>query len=507
MKKLIQQYWEEKPLFLILLAGGFFRLLAVIFSKGFGFFDDHFLIIEAAQSWVDGRDYNNWLPRSGATGPGGHNLFYTGAHYLFFKLCSSLHFVDPQSKMYVVRFIHAAFSLLIISIGFKIAFIYAGKKVARNVALLLSLLWFMPMLSVRNLVEMVCIPFLMWTTLLIIRSEKEDRKVFYLLAGASAGIAFAIRFQSLFFIGGFGLVLVLQRKWVGAVLLGAGAVISALATQGLIDYEVWGYPFAEFVAYIKYNLANKYNFETQAWYMYFLTLSGMLIPPISFFLLFGFVRKWRSHLLLFLPSLLFFAFHSYFPNKQERFILPIIPFVIIGGMIGWQEFVDRSGYWAKHALLLKRFWIFFWIINTIPMIFISCSYSKRDRVEAMVYLSHKSDLTLFVVEATNHDDFVMPPLYYLGHWPKTVLNMTTVYTCDSLNKYTRNNPVNLQPNYVLFQEDDRLDERILKFKECYGEIVPETVIHQGMLDAILHFLNPVNKSQNCYIYRITNKRF
>jgi hypothetical protein len=502
----LYKYWEEKPLLLILLAGSFFRMLAVVFSKGFGFFDDHFLIIEAAQSWADGKDYNNWLPRSGATGPGGHNLFYTGIHYLFFALCKLLHFNDPQGKMYVVRFFHAAFSLLIITLSYKISFLYAGKKAARMTGLLLSLYWFMPMLSVRNLVEMVCIPFLLWTTLLIIRAGNEGRKNFFFLAGMSAGIAFAIRFQSLFFIGGFGLVLLFQKRWLGALLFGAGTLLCALATQGLIDYKVWGYPFAEFYAYIQYNLANKYNFQTQAWYMYFTVLFGLLVPPISLFLLFGFIRKWKTHLLLFLPAVLFFAFHSYFPNKQERFILPVIPFVVIGGIIGWQEFVEHSAFWLKRAKLLRGCWIFFWIVNTIPMIFISCSYSKRDRVEAMIYLSHKPDLHLFVVEASNHDDYVMPPLYYLGHWPKTVLNITSVFNCDSLNKYTRNNPDSLLPNYVLFQEEDKLEERIQKFKDCYGDIQLETIIHQGLLDAILHKMNPVNKSQNCYIYKIITRR-
>ena len=46
------------------------RLIAVIFSQGYGMHDDHFLIIEASSSWVAGYDYNNWLPwTEGNTGP------------------------------------------------------------------------------------------------------------------------------------------------------------------------------------------------------------------------------------------------------------------------------------------------------------------------------------------------------------------------------------------------------------------------------------------------------
>lgn len=38
------------------------RLIAAIFSQGYGMHDDHFLVVEASGSWVEGADYNRWLP-------------------------------------------------------------------------------------------------------------------------------------------------------------------------------------------------------------------------------------------------------------------------------------------------------------------------------------------------------------------------------------------------------------------------------------------------------------
>src|SRR3954469_22024674 len=101
----IAKYWKEKPLTLILLVAAFFRLLAVIFSKGYGMHDDHFLVIEAAQSWVDGHDYNYWLPTitKTVTKPTGHSLLYPGLHYLFFRALQFSGIYDPQFKMYFVR--------------------------------------------------------------------------------------------------------------------------------------------------------------------------------------------------------------------------------------------------------------------------------------------------------------------------------------------------------------------------------------------------------------------
>ena len=63
MKQLLQRFQNNfTPLQQLMLLGILIRLLSVIFSKGFGWHDDHFLVIEASQSWVDGYDYNNWLP-------------------------------------------------------------------------------------------------------------------------------------------------------------------------------------------------------------------------------------------------------------------------------------------------------------------------------------------------------------------------------------------------------------------------------------------------------------
>ena len=83
--KYLQDYWERKPLSLILWLAVFLRLISVIFAKGWGMHDDHFLVIEASQSWVDGVDYNYWLPGNAANNPPqGHSWFYVGIHYFIF---------------------------------------------------------------------------------------------------------------------------------------------------------------------------------------------------------------------------------------------------------------------------------------------------------------------------------------------------------------------------------------------------------------------------------------
>lgn len=497
----IKKSWEEKPLMVALFAGGFFRLLAVIFSKGFGMHDDHFLVIEAAQSWVDGHDYNNWLPGSGATIPSGHSFFYVGLHFVFFKFLDLLSITDAQVKMYIVRFLHALLSMWTIVLAYKMVLHYSGKKQqAGMAALLLALLFFMPMLSVRNLVEVVCVPFLMYATWLIIKSEISGKTKHYLFAGLVAGLAFSIRFQCLFFIGGMGLYLLIKKQWKGAIVFGFATLFSITLVQGGIDYYNWGYPFAEFIEYVNYNVANATSYFSKPWYMYLPLIAGILIPPVSLFLVFGYARTWKKYLLLFLPSFIFLAYHSYFPNKQERFIFPVIPFIIMSGIMGWHEFKDGSRFWQKRPKLYKGCWIFFWIINTIPLCLLSVSYSKKDRVEAMRYLSDKNVKHLLIEDRTR-EEFTMPTLFYLEKWPP-VAGLTSTFGYDSLKYNYQSVPLKDFPDYVIFIQDENLDQRLADFKTQFAGLKFETTVEGGLLDATMHWLNPVNKNQRYHIYKI-----
>lgn len=169
-----QQLMEQKPLTTILFIALIVRLIAAFFAKGYGMHDDHYLVIEASQSWVDGTDFDNWLPKSQVNPqPEGHSFFYVGIHYLLFLLIKFLGITNPDTKMIIIRVIHAIFSLLVVSAGYKIALKYSNQRNANLVGLLLAVFWFMPFLAVRNLVEIVTIPLLMWGLYFVI--DAPDR--------------------------------------------------------------------------------------------------------------------------------------------------------------------------------------------------------------------------------------------------------------------------------------------------------------------------------------------
>jgi hypothetical protein len=508
MKESIKQLWEKHPLALIMLSAIFIRLVAVIFSKGFGFHDDHFLVIEPAQSWIEGYDYNNWLPKNSGKGyvPEGPSLFYPGLHYVILQCFRWMGITDPQTKMYLIRALHALYSLIIVVYGYKIAKQCAGEKVAKQVGLLLAVYWFLPMMSVRNLVEMVCIPPLMIATWLMINPESNQKARTYFWVGVLCAIACNVRFQSALFVGGIGLVMLFSRKWKYTLLISLGFILVFSLFQGGMDMIIWHHPFAEFTEYIQYNIANATNYIIGPWYNYILLVGGMLLPPIGLFFLFGFVRSWKKYPLLFWPSFIFFAFHSFFPNKQERFILPVVPFVIVLGCIGWHEFVATSKYWENHKKLLKGCWTFFWVINLILLPFISTTYTKKNRVEAMTYLGHQKDLQGLMIEETIHDDCIQPAHFYIGRFNVNIINVNAQHSLYHAYELYKNDPDRQRhPNYVVFFGKEKIEQRVAYFKQMYPNATCETIIEPSFIDKVMTFLNPVNKNQTTYIYKFDDR--
>jgi hypothetical protein len=248
-------------------------------------------------------------------------------------------------------------------------------------------------------------------------------------------------------------------------------------------------------------MENAQEYITQKWYNYLLLILGILIPPVSIFLLFGFMRSWRKHLILFLPSFLFFVFHSSFPNKQERFILPVIPFIIILGSVGWYEFMKHSRFWEQHKKLYYNCWIFFLCLNAIPLFFVSVAYSHRNRVESMVYLSTKKDLNNFIIEESISNDYTLPPRFYLKQW-KSDYFVTSTFTVDSVALRMKQSPPEIVPNYVVFNKTENIEQRVSNFKKKFPTLTYQTTIEAGFIDKIMHALNKRNANFTSYIYKI-----
>lgn len=513
------------PVSVILFIALGIRLLAAFFSKGFAFSDDHFDVITIAQGWLNGLPM--WLNEPM---PPRHSMLYALTHYAIFYVLEALGIFSPEVKMTVVRLVHALYSLLVVYFGYKLTERLSNKANARLVGLMLALVWFMPFMSVRNLVEMVCIPPYLAALYLMVKQEQNSRKrvMPYFWAGALFALAFVFRYHTVLFGAGAGLVLLYKRQWREAVAVLLGFIVTAFLIQGTIDIIFFDYPFHSIVAYFLYNTENAENFSTGPVYRFALTILGFLVPPISAFLVVGYAKTAKLAPKLFWGGLIFFVAHSLFPNKQERFILPLLPLIMILGVIGWQQFVRSSGFWHKRRKLLAVSWGFFWVLNLLATVGMAFTYTKKSRVAPLVYLSEKPNLDAIVLEFGNHS-VKKPPLFYLGRMSavhedylkdehlvyqeyltgqkQLPENFAMVYTLNE-----DKTPAELQeqlagstykPDYVVVVGTDDLEERMGRLHQLFPNLKLDHTIIPSLYDKLLHLLNPrVHKDERVQIYEV-----
>lgn len=517
----VKNYYTKYPFRVILLSALFLRLSAAFFSEGYAFHDDHFCVTRVAQSWANGIPH--WLE----TGtPPKHSMLYAGINAGIIWIAELFGANDPYSKTTFMRLFHALYSMLIVVFGYRITLLISDEKKANLVGWILGLLWFMPFMGVRFLVEMVCIPPLMMGFYYLIKQHKEssNKTYIWLLAGFLFGLAFAVRYHTILFAGGLGLVLLYRKEWLGSLIFSVGFVLAAFVTVGLIDLIFFEYPFHSIVEYFAYNSANANNYISGSPFKFTLTTFGFLIPPISVFLMIGYARSLKIEPMMFWAVLVFFVFHSAFPNQQERFILPMFPLLIILGVVGWKELADNSEFWKKYAIIPSVSWKFFWTVNIIGGLFMAFTFSKRDRVEPLHYLSTMPDVNAVIME--NEKSVKQPPVFYLGEntsdfneWNVGILGLSNEEKLSDDHKVTFSldpnksneellgelDSAHKEPNYVVFQGVKELESRKQRINNLFPtkSLTELNVVRPSLLDRMLHFLNPrIHRDQTATIYKL-----
>lgn len=531
----MKKYIEDHPLAFLLWLAFLVRLIAVFFAKGYMMHDDHFLTVEPSASWADGYNFNEWAPGIGndRESPEPISFFYLGFLYVFFKGLNFLGIENPDTQMYVIRFIHACYSLLTVYFAYRITERLSGKRDAFYVGLLLALIAVMPNYSVRNLVEFVCMPPLLAGFWILIRFHafrpvalkfprgngsltlndgvtnalriSTGRLV---LAAFIMGLAVGFRYQAVLIVALTGGMFVLQKELRHFFVFGAVAFIAFFLTQ-MDDVLFWGgKPFQHLQGYFGYNAENALNYPG-SWATYLSFIGYIILPPVGLMLVFGFLREWKRYFFLFFPIAFFVLFHILYPNRQERFIFPALPFVVILGVIGWNRFVAQSVFWSVRKSLLRACWIFFWTVNIAAMLVLSTTYSKRARVEAMLYLYEKGDCTNFIQDFRQAEGGSLVPQFYSGNWqwyyvfrPESdyAAEIRMMPDLEAQQKGTIK-PKD-QPNYILFYNTGKMDERVEAIREYFPEMKYETTIEPGWFDVLLHRLNDKNALETVTIYKL-----
>lgn len=481
---------------LIIFAAILVRLVATIFSQGYGMHDDHFLVIEASASWVDGYDYNNWLPwTEGNAGiPEGHSFTYVGLNYIYFSIMKFLGVMDPKILMLVNRLIHALASLIVVWYGMKITEKLSNRENAVKVGWILALLWILPFVSVRNLVEVAALPFLVYGVWLALKKEKIGN---FILAGMFIGMAVSFRYQIGVFAMGIAAYYFFKWQFKLFFAFSFGVVLLFILTQGLVDYFIWGYPFAELISYITYNMKEGTAYlPNQNYFMYFIVLIGSLFVPLGIIIGIGFFKSYKRYAVLFIPTLAFILFHTLYPNRQERFILSVLPFFIILGVMGYQLLKESN--WKNK--LWKTSIIIFWMINVPFLLFSMTMYSKKSRVEAMYHLyGNNIENERILLEGSSTQRTSMMPKFYAKSWHSQFTERT-----DSTQDL-RVNPAS-DYDYIFFFDEKDLSKRIQKYKVIYPKMKLEKKSFPSTIDVMLRKLNPRNANEYIEIWRTHSQK-
>ena len=430
------------------------------------------------------------------------SLLYPGAHYLLFELCEKVGIYDPQTKALLARLAHGLFSMLSIYYGYLLTLRLTNRSdTAKIVGLFMAIFWLFPFMSVRNLREFVCVPFLLMGSYYAADSKPSLKSVLW--SAWWFAWAFDMRLQSIFVPFGVGLSwLLVASHRSKAIVFGLAFVGFVFVTQGLFDYLYYGDPLASTLAYANYNATYYAGFPNGPWYQYFGTVAGLLLGLSAIPLIGGYVRTAQYTFptkVVFWSSLLFFAFHSYFPNKQERFILPFMPYILLLGVIGFQDFYEKNEWkpWVRKATKVLLVWLL--VLNTVALFVLTFTYSKRARVEAMRYLREKGDVTNLIMDGDGPAP--PPPLFYLQKFVD-YYELNSEKNAENLKKEMAAG-TKPQPNYVIMAGDDNADERLKQLKTLFPTLRHKVDIEPGLVDNIAFKLNPKhNQNEVWRIYKI-----
>jgi 4-amino-4-deoxy-L-arabinose transferase-like glycosyltransferase len=490
------------PLKFLLVLGLLLRILAALFARGYMGTDDHFQVIEIAADWQRG----NFVFLPGDT-QFYRSLFYPALNWLLMVFLHQFGIYHPEAVMLVNRLLHALFSLWTIVLTYKLGLLLFDRRAAFTAGLLSAAYFLMPYVSVRNLIETFCIPFLLWglyeTTKVEMGKSKNPRRS-WAWAGFAFGLAFLVRWQMAAAILGVGLYLIYCRAWRGLALMTTFGLIPVLA-EAAWDWWAHGLFFGSFRVYIQHNLTHAQDYIVGPWYRYLLLLVGLFIPPFSLLFLAAIVRWVKRFDVLIWAALAFLIIHSAVPGKQERFILPLFPLLALMGSAGlqfWQESRPSFAPWIRWG------WRWFWGVNAVLCVIAVFNYSQKARIASFVYLYERGDAQGVVVDFTERGTLL--PLYYLDgadpSRPKPeIYRAYTSADFDTLRqRHSGLLDLPVAPlNYVIIFSQGKPEVHLKMINEHLGRTEVLAHIPPSLADWILLWLNPkYNHSKEAWVCRL-----
>jgi hypothetical protein len=512
MKRKLDYFFsgEGKWLRRVLLAAAAVRLMASIFSEGYIMSDDHFLAVEPVSSWVSGENYHNWFPNE--YNHTDHAQPFSYAYYflnfLILKFCALIGIMNPFIQAFVLRLMHAALSLWGVYLFVKLA-----ERLVSSVTWRMYAIWFwvfggvVTVFSVHQLVETACIPFVLLAYLYVLKYFERERMGALIIAALAFSFSVGMRYQLVFFPLTLGMYLLWKRKWSGAMLFGFFFTLGFALTQ-IDNLLFWHKPiYQHLLDYQSYNATHFSDYPSNV-FSYFALISYYIFPAITIVFLLSLRRRPDAEqdsakdvaqdvsqdasqvVAIVVGTLVFIVFHLIFPNRQERFLLPAVPFVLLSMIrtiskrypcsasceTSFEESSDGSCSASCETSFEES-----WLTNLMRLsICISAIYTvsysfyipKSKYLEASKALYERGDFQNVVIDNWKGEESVWLPMYYVGKFTHP-FSMTQKKSLDQLKQQITHQPFYDSkrlpapaPNYLIIWGREEAYPRVKQYEEA-----------------------------------------
>lgn len=442
MKDKLLNIRKKHPLSVVLLIALFFKVIAMVFSKGYGFENEYFFYVETPNAWLDNIDYD------GYSMPQGISLLYVTINYLIFGSFKLFGIHNPQWLMFFSRLIHGLLSLTVITLGYRITKILSDRKSALDVAWILALLWFVPYISVHTIAPAVSVPFILYGTLLVVKQEKlrnelknnNLHRTSFIIAGVFFALGFSIWYYSILLYLAIIIVLSAKKNIKGSTMTLIGFLVTVGVTQTVPDLIVWGRPLVELRAFISN------------------------IGDISLNI------------------------------QMSHYAIAIVTALIITTFLTYRKNSLKN---SKHNRAQRYLCAFGMFINFILLITTTLMYSNKPEVKAMTHLSKDKNVNMFIINDEYSDKAKRPPLFYEKNWSDyIVVNQDNIEKTSTLNN---------EADYIVFRGNSNMNVRLEAMKKYYPNLKHEVTYKPYFAYIMYKWLNHSTTDGCVSIYKVSHE--
>jgi hypothetical protein len=393
----LQSWFFNRNKFFYIILFGLFFIGTAYFNKGFVASDEYWIgitrYIPAQNSHL-----NTLVKEDDVKSPVQILPFYLTA-----KWALNMGIEEPYKQYSFVVLVMGIYAALIYGVGILIyfrrrclfsnlTFEEESSSRLRNLTFLMFTFYFAsPFILTRPMFESVSAPFLFLSAIFALMYDSEVKITDLLWSLFFFSLAFLLRPQVCLTALTLLILPILKRRWKDLLTIGMAGLV-ALVLTGIPDLILIGKFHGSLIKLAGYNMVHGEEYGNQPFYYFPVLILALTLAPF-------FIKKYRSgfflnHLVnqkvLVFYVVFFVVFHSLFPHKFERFIIPILPLLILfmapllENLIESKQSLNLSFNLRWAALLILNFTLFC-IVTFFP--------AQKNITDLTLYINEHKNLT------------------------------------------------------------------------------------------------------------------